>query len=121
MTTFIKSLPYLLIVLISFGLYMYINNLNNENKRLISENKVYCETIKQNKIEINNLKENFDLVNTELTKMREQEQQANEYINNLDVSTIVESKNFIEEINKYQNCLVKQFTNPNIECLVDIK
>lgn len=121
---FLKCLPYLLIIGLLTGIFWYGSKLKEENKNLFEQNIQYCETIKQNKKQIEDLQADFNMTNKELEEFKKNEDDAKKYLDapelKIKIDTLMnetDTVKLVERINRYQLCLTKQFENPSIDCL----
>lgn len=123
---FLKSLPYLIVIGLIVGIFWYGSTLKSENQFLLEQNTQYCEIIKQNEKKIEDLQADFNMTNKELEVLRKNEQDAKKYLNAPELKIKIDSlineadtNKLVERINNYQACLIKQFDNPTIDCLIE--
>lgn len=123
---FLKSLPYLIVIGLLTGIFWYGSILKKENQNLLEENTKYCEIIKQNEKKIEDLQADFNMTNKELEILRKSEQDAKKYLEAPELKIKIDSilnepdaNKLVEKINNYQSCLIKQFDNPSIDCLIE--
>lgn len=123
---FFKSLPYLIVIGLIVGIFWYGSTLKSENQFLLEQNTQYCEIIKQNEKKIEDLQADFNMTNKELEVLRKNEQDAKKYLNAPELKIKIDSlineadtNKLVERINNYQACLIKQFDNPTIDCLIE--
>lgn len=123
---FLKSLPYLIVIGLIAGIFWYGSTLKSENQFLLEQNIQYCEIIKQNEKKIEDLQADFNMTNKELEILRKSEQDAKKYLNAPELKIKIDSlineadtNKLVERINNYQACLIKQFDNPTIDCLIE--
>lgn len=123
---FLKSLPYLIVIGLIVGIFWYGSTLKSENQFLLEQNTQYCEIIKQNEKKIEDLQVDFNMTNKELEVLRKNEQDAKKYLNAPELKIKIDSlineadtNKLVERINNYQACLIKQFDNPTIDCLIE--
>lgn len=123
---FLKSLPYLIVIGLIVGIFWYGSTLKSENQFLLEQNTQYCEIIKQNEKKIKDLQADFNMTNKELEVLRKNEQDAKKYLNAPELKIKIDSlineadtNKLVERINNYQACLIKQFDNPTIDCLIE--
>jgi hypothetical protein len=123
---FLKSLPYLIVIGLIVGIFWYGSTLKSENQFLLEQNTQYCEIIKQNEKKIEDLQADFNMTNKELEILRKNEQDAKKYLNAPELKIKIDSlineadtNKLVERINNYQACLIKQFDNPTIDCLIE--
>jgi len=115
----IKTIPYIVIVVMAIVGYFWIGHLNNKIDDLNIEVSTRDNIIEQYKESINHLKEDTQIAQNEKEKDNQEHQEAQQSLieyNETIEEVVKEPKELlVDKLNKYNECIAKNFNN-SVSC-----